>query len=61
MTLAISSLARLLPASLRLKLAKTIPIRVFLFPTLLILRRIYLGIPHLSPNRSASSASSWHK
>jgi hypothetical protein len=59
--LAISFLGRLASASLPLKLVKTIPIRVFLLPTLLILRGLSLGIPYLSPDMSAGGAACCQK
>jgi sulfite exporter TauE/SafE len=61
MMLAISLSGKLVPLFLRLKLAKTIPVCVFLLATLLILRGMSLGIPYLSPDMSASGASCCHK
>jgi sulfite exporter TauE/SafE len=61
MMLAISLSGKLVPASLRLKLVKTIPVCVFLLASLLILRGMSLGIPYLSPDMSASGASCCHK
>jgi sulfite exporter TauE/SafE len=61
MMLAISLSGSLVPASLRLKLVKTIPVCVFLLGTLLILRGMSLGIPYLSPDMSGSGASCCHK
>jgi len=61
MMLAISLSGKLVPASLRLKLVKTIPVCVFLLATLLILRGLSLGIPYLSPDLSGSGASCCHK
>ena len=61
MMLAISLSGSLVPASLRLKLVKTIPVCVFLLATLLILRGMSLGIPYLSPDLSASGPSCCHK
>ncbi len=61
MMLAISLSGSLVPASLRLKLVKTIPVCVFLLATLLILRGMSLGIPYISPDLSAGGASCCHK
>jgi uncharacterized protein len=61
MMLAISLSGRLVPASLRLKLVKAIPVCVFLLGSLLILRGMSLGIPYLSPDMSGSGASCCHK
>ena len=61
MMLAISLSGNLVPVSLRLKLAKTIPVCVFLLAALLILRGMSLGIPYLSPDMSGSSPSCCHK
>jgi hypothetical protein len=61
MMLAISLSGKLVPASLRLKLVKTIPVCVFLLGTLLILRGMSLGIPYLSPDMSGSGASCCHR
>ena len=61
MMLAISLSGKLVPASLRLKLVKTIPVCVFLLASLLILRGMSLGIPYLSPDLSGSGASCCHK
>jgi uncharacterized protein len=61
MMLAISLSGELVPASLRLKLVKTIPVCVFLLGSLLILRGMSLGIPYLSPDMSASGAVCCHK
>ena len=61
MMLAISLSGSLVPASLRLKLVKTIPVCVFLLGTLLILRGMSLGIPYLSPDMSGSGVACCHK
>jgi len=61
MMLAISLSGKLVPAALRLKLVKTIPVCVFLLATLLILRGLSLGVPYLSPDLSGSGASCCHK
>jgi uncharacterized protein len=61
MMLGISLSGSLVPASLRLKLVKTIPVCVFLLASLLILRGMSLGIPYLSPDMSGSSPSCCHK
>jgi len=61
MMLAISLSGNLVPVSLRLKLAKTIPVCVFLLAALLILRGMSLGIPYLSPDMSGSGPSCCHK
>ena len=61
MMLAISLSGNLVPTSLRLKLAKTIPVCVFLLAALLILRGMSLGIPYLSPDMSGSGPSCCHK
>jgi sulfite exporter TauE/SafE len=60
MMLAISLSGKLVPFSLRLKLARAIPVSVILLATLLILRGMSLGIPYVSPDLS-SSASCCHK
>ena len=61
MMLAISLSGKLVPASLRLKLVKTIPVCVFLLASLLILRGMSLGIPYLSPDMSGTSPACCHK
>jgi uncharacterized protein len=61
MMLAISLSGRLIPISLRLQLRKAIPLSVFLLAALLIMRGMSLGIPYVSPNLSADSASCCHK
>ncbi len=53
MMLVISLSGRMIPFSLRLKLAKVIPVSIFLLATLLILRGMSLGIPYVSPDLSA--------
>ena len=55
--LAISLSGRLIPVPLRLKLARLIPVSVFLVASLLILRGLSLGIPFLSPILNAGGAS----
>jgi sulfite exporter TauE/SafE len=52
MMLAISLSGRLIPFSLRLKLAKAIPVSVLVLATLLILRGLSIGIPYISPGMS---------
>jgi sulfite exporter TauE/SafE len=54
MMLGISLSGRLIPVSLRLQLRKAVPVAVFVLGTLLILRGLSLGIPHLSPDLSAA-------
>jgi uncharacterized protein len=61
MMLAISLSGRLVPAALRLKLVKAIPVSVVLLAALLILRGMSLGIPYVSPDLSGSSPSCCHK
>jgi len=61
MMLAISLSGKLVPVSLRLKLRPAIPVCLLLLGTLLILRGMSLGIPYVSPDLSASSASCCHK
>lgn len=61
MMLTISLSSKLVPATRRLKLVKTIPVCVFLLGTLLILRGMSLGIPYLSPDLSATGPSCCHK
>jgi sulfite exporter TauE/SafE len=61
MMLGIGLFGRLVPLSLRLQLRKAIPASVALLATLLILRGMSLGIPYVSPNLSAESASCCHK
>lgn len=56
--LAIGMSGKLIPFSLRLRLARAIPVSVFLLAMLLILRGMSLGIPYLSPNLSAPLADS---
>lgn len=58
MMLAISLSGRLVPFSIRLKLAKAIPVSIFLLAVLLILRGMSLGIPYVSPDLSAGSCCS---
>jgi uncharacterized protein len=53
MMLAIAVSGRLVPVSLRVKLARAIPVSVFLLAGLLILRGLALGIPYLSPDLAA--------
>jgi sulfite exporter TauE/SafE len=50
MMLTIGLSGRLIPVSVRLKLARAIPVSIFLLGTLLILRGMSLGIPYLSPD-----------
>jgi len=57
MMLGISLSGKLVPISLRLRLARAIPLSVFLLATLLILRGLSLGIPYVSPMLSADGAS----
>ena len=61
MMLALSLSGKLMPASLRLRLRKAIPVCVCLLGALLILRGMSLGIPYLSPDLSAGGASCCHK
>jgi sulfite exporter TauE/SafE len=61
MMLSISLSGRLVPTSLRLRLAKAVPLAVFGLATLLILRGMSLGIPYLSPELSAVGASCCHR
>ena len=61
MMLALSLSGKLVPLSLRLQFRKAIPVCVFLLATLLILRGLSLGIPYVSPDLSAGSASCCHK
>jgi uncharacterized protein len=56
MMLAIGLSGRLVPVSLRLKLARAIPLSIFLLAALLILRGLSLGIPYLSPDLSAANS-----
>jgi sulfite exporter TauE/SafE len=58
MMLAISLSGKLVPFSIRLKLARLIPVSVFLLAMLLILRGLSLGIPYLSPDLAAGSCCS---
>jgi len=60
-SLAVNGLVQFRPKQNTLKLAKTIPVCVFLLATLLILRGMSLGIPYLSPDLSAGGASGCHK
>ena len=60
MMLGISLSGKLVPAALRLKLRKAIPVSVFLLATLLILRGLSLGIPYLSPDL-ANGGCACHK
>lgn len=50
MMMAIGLSGRLVPASLRLKLVRVIPVSVFALAVLLILRGMALGIPYVSPD-----------
>lgn len=56
--LAIGISGKLIPLGLRLKLLKAIPVSVFLFASLLILRGMALGIPYVSPDLSQPSCCS---
>ena len=56
MMLVIGLSGKLVPVSLRLKLARAIPVSVFLLAALLILRGLSLGIPYLSPDLSATNS-----
>jgi sulfite exporter TauE/SafE len=56
MMLAIALSGRLMPFSLRLKLAKVIPVSVMVLAALLIMRGLSLGIPYLSPDFSGSAS-----
>jgi len=56
MMLAISLSGKLVPVALRLKLARAIPVSVFLLAALLILRGLSLGIPYLSPDLSKTDS-----
>jgi sulfite exporter TauE/SafE len=60
MMLAIGLSGRLIPISLRLRLAKAIPVSVFVLGCLLILRGMSLGIPFVSPDL-AGGASCCHR
>ena len=51
--LAISLSGRLVPFSLRLKMARAIPVCVLVLASLLIFRGLSLGIPYLSPDLSS--------
>jgi sulfite exporter TauE/SafE len=55
MLLVIGFSSRLISVPLRLKLARAIPVSVFLLGTLLILRGMSLGIPYISPDISAAA------
>jgi sulfite exporter TauE/SafE len=54
--LAISLSGRIVPPPIRLKLARAIPISIFIVATLLILRGMSLGIPYISPVLSVDGA-----
>ncbi len=54
MMFAIGLSGKLVPVSLRLKLARAIPVSIFLLAALLILRGLSLGIPFISPDLSRS-------
>jgi uncharacterized protein len=56
MMLTISFSGRLIPASLRLRLTRAIPVTGYVLATLLILRGLSLGIPYLSPDLSSGAA-----
>jgi sulfite exporter TauE/SafE len=56
MMLAISMSGKLVPFSLRVRLARVIPVSVFLLAALLILRGMSLGIPYFSPDLAGRSA-----
>jgi sulfite exporter TauE/SafE len=59
MMLAISLSGRLVPFSLRLKLAKAIPISVIILAALLIMRGLSLGIPYISPDLTGTVCCHW--
>ena len=57
MMLGISLSGRLVPPAFRLRLARAIPVSVFLLGSLLILRGLSLGIPYVSPHLTGGGAS----
>jgi sulfite exporter TauE/SafE len=60
MMLALGLSGRLVPVPVRLRLARAVPVVVFLMACLLLLRGMDLGIPFLSPQISGSTASCCH-
>jgi sulfite exporter TauE/SafE len=58
MMLAIALSGRLVPPSVRLRLARIVPVSVVVLATLLILRGLSLGIPYLSPDLAGHSCCS---
>ncbi|MCX8089318.1 MAG: sulfite exporter TauE/SafE family protein [Verrucomicrobiae bacterium] len=60
MMLALGLSGRLVPLSLRLKLAKAVPVAVVLMACLLVLRGMELGVPFLSPVISGAPSACCH-
>jgi len=60
MMLAIGISGKLIPLPLRLKLARAIPLSVFLLAVLLILRGMSLNIPYVSPELTSGGAPRCH-
>jgi hypothetical protein len=58
--LAIGISGKLIPLPLRLKLARAIPLSVFLLAVLLILRGMSLNIPYVSPELTSGGAPRCH-
>ncbi len=61
MMLTIGLSGKLVPAPVRLKLSRAIPVSVCVLGVLLIVRGMSLGIPFLSPDLAAGGASCCHK
>jgi uncharacterized protein len=61
MMLTLSLAGKLMPAWLRLRLRKAIPVCVGLVGALLILRGMSLGIPYLSPDMSSGAPTCCHR
>lgn len=61
MMLAISLSGKMVPTAIRLKMARAVPVAIFLVALLLILRGLSLGIPYISPDLSSGAGSCCHK
>jgi uncharacterized protein len=61
MMLGIGLSRKLVPAAVRLRLHRLVPVSVALLAALLILRGMSLGIPYVSPDLSAGSPACCHK
>jgi sulfite exporter TauE/SafE len=60
MMLVLTLSGKLVSPSFRLRLARVVPVSIFLLATLLIFRGLALGIPYVSPNIAAGSCCGNH-